>query len=79
MSYLEKYMSNNDQDFIPAPVGTEPFPFTKKIRGIAKRYDTLIVSIPIEICHLLQLSRGDQLKVYCDIENGRIVMDKIPE
>lgn len=68
---------NNNDDFIPSPLGTKPLPFTKKIRPVAKRFDTLIVSIPVEICHLLQLTKGDQLKVYCEIENGRIIMDKI--
>ena len=77
MTYLDNYNMNTNDDFIPSPKGTKPFPFVKKIRPIANRHPTLIVSIPYEICHLLELNKGDQFNVCCEIENGRIVMDKI--
>lgn len=70
-------MTNSDNDFIPSPKDTKPFPFKKEIGPIANRHPTLIVSIPYEICHPLDLTKGDQFNVYCEIDNGRIVMDKI--
>lgn len=69
--------NESNEDFIASPKGTKPFPIKKKIRPIAKRHPTLIVSIPYEICHLMGIKNGDSFNMYCEIKENKIVLDKI--
>ncbi|MDR4490778.1 MAG: hypothetical protein R2685_07740 [Candidatus Nitrosocosmicus sp.] len=69
--------SNNNSNFIASPKGTKPFPFQKKVRTIARRNKTKLITIPHEICHLLKIEDGTNLNIYCEIENDRIIIEKL--
>jgi len=69
--------SNDSDNFIASPKGTKPFPFQKKVRTIARRNKTKLITIPHEICHLLKIEDGTNLNIYCEIENDRIIIEKL--
>jgi hypothetical protein len=69
--------NNSNTDFIASPKGTKPFPFQKKVRTIAKRNKTKLITIPHEICHLLKIEDGTALNIYCEIEKDRIIIEKL--
>lgn len=70
---------NQNNEFIAAPKGTSPFPFVKKSRTLSKRNPTIVFTIPTDICHLLQIQPDDHFRMYCEVEHGRIIMQKLPE
>ena len=36
------------------------------------------MSIPYEICHLMDIKNGYYFNMYCEIENYKIVLDRMP-
>lgn len=69
--------NQNNEEFITSPKGTKPFPFLKKCSTIAKRNKTILITVPHEICHLLNIAEVDKFSMYCEIENGKIIMEKL--
>jgi hypothetical protein len=47
------------------------------VRRIALRHPALIFSIPHEICNLLEIPNGDEFTMYCEIEDKKIILQKV--